>query len=73
LKNKALFLSIMQSIPTFFCFFGGTTDAHLTLHSFFPPSSREPKKDMICLSILVATVDGIGNKERLFIIELIKQ
>jgi hypothetical protein len=63
-----IFINHVVYTQPFLFFFGGTSDAHLTLHSFFPPSSYEPKKEyMICFSILVATVDVIGNKERLWI------
>jgi hypothetical protein len=45
-------------------FFGRTTEAHLTLHGFFPLSSPNQRKDLIIVSIFAATLAGIGNMER---------
>jgi hypothetical protein len=64
LKSRALFLFLRDPIPRPPALFGREIVDQLTLHNFLPSSFPDHKKDMNFFLIDVATIAGIGNRER---------
>jgi hypothetical protein len=64
LYNRALFLSLKDTIPRPSILFGRVTVAQLTLNNFLLSSFPDHRKDLNFFSIVVATAAGMGNRDK---------
>jgi hypothetical protein len=64
LYSRTLFLSLKDPIPRPPILFGRVTIVQLTLHNFLLSSFPDHRKALNFLSIVVATVASIGNRDK---------